>query len=105
MGLFGVNIIKPINSDYKNVDFMIQSLEKKNFNTSVFNTASYDLNTNSLYSGIDWLYTYVETIYMYDYNVLYFWLLNNIYDESIDFFFYLYGSYLYKLQVHNYFDL
>jgi hypothetical protein len=87
VGLFGVNIIKPISNDYKNVDSIIQSLEKKNSNTSIFNTQPYDLNTNSLYSGIDWLYTYVETIYMYDYNVLYFWLLNNIYDESIDFFF------------------
>ncbi len=40
-----------------------------------------------MYSGIDWLYTHVETLYMYDYKILYFWLLNNVYDESIDFFF------------------
>ena len=87
MGLFGVNIIKPTISDHKSIDLTIQSFEKKNFNTSVFNTTQYNIDTNSVYSGIDWLYTYVETIYMYDYNVVYFWLLNNVYDESIDFFF------------------
>ena len=40
-----------------------------------------------MYSGIDWLYTHVETMYIYDYKIVYFWLLNSIYDESIDFFF------------------
>ena len=40
-----------------------------------------------MYSGVDWLYTHVETLYMYDYKIIYFWLLNSVYDESIDFFF------------------
>ena len=87
MGFHGIDNIKTIPNNYSGFDLIAQSLEKKSFNASVFNTTHYDLNTNSLYSGIDWLYTYVETIYMYDYNVLYFWLLNSIYDESIDFFF------------------
>lgn len=86
MGLFGVNIIKPANTNNKH-DLLLNISEKKNFNTTIFNSQQYNTNTDSLYSGIDWLYTYVETIYMYDYNVVYFWLLNNIYDESMDFFF------------------
>lgn len=40
-----------------------------------------------MYNGLDWLYTHVETLYMYDYKIVYFWLLNSVYDESIDFFF------------------
>ena len=87
VGVFGVNSIKPTFNDYKTLDSINQIIDKKNFNTNVFNTPAYNVDTNSLYSGIDWLYTNVETIYMYDYNVLYFWLLNSIFDESVDFFF------------------
>lgn len=88
MGVYGVNSIKPMFfNDYKTFDLTNQIVDKKNFNTTVFNAPSYNIDTNSLYSGIDWLYTSVETIYMYDYNVLYFWLLNSVYDESVDFFF------------------
>lgn len=57
---------------------------KNDFNFSFF---SYDTSVQSMYSGIDWMYTHVETLYMFDYKVVYFWLLNNVYDESIDFFF------------------
>ena len=57
---------------------------KNDFNFSFFN---YDSGVHAMYSGVDWLYTHVETLYMYDYKVLYFWLLNSVYDESIDFFF------------------
>jgi hypothetical protein len=57
---------------------------KNDFNLSFF---SYDTAVHGLYSGVDWVYTYVETLYMYDYKIVYFWLLNNIYDESVDFFF------------------
>jgi len=48
---------------------------------------NYDNGVHAMYSGIDWIYTHVETLYMYDYKVLHFWLLNNVYDESMDFFF------------------
>ena len=57
---------------------------KNDFNLSFLN---YDTSIHAMYSGIDWVYTYVETLYMYDYKVVYFWLLNNVYDESMDFFF------------------
>lgn len=54
------------------------------FNLSFLN---YDAGIHAMYSGIDWVYTHVETLYMYDYKIVYFWLLNNVYDESMDFFF------------------
>jgi len=62
----------------------VSKLGKNNFNLSFLN---YDTSINAMYSGIDWLYTYVETLYVYDYKVIYFYLLNNVYDESMDFFF------------------
>lgn len=48
---------------------------------------NYDTAVHAMYSGIDWIYTSVETAYIFDYKIVYFWLLNSIYDESIDFFF------------------
>lgn len=57
---------------------------KNEFNLSFLN---YETGINAMYSGIDWVYTYVETLYAYDYKVVYFWLLNSVYDESMDFFF------------------
>lgn len=62
----------------------VTTLSKNDFSASFFN---YDTGIHAMYSGIDWVYTYVETLYIYDYKIVYFWLLNNIYDESIDFFF------------------
>ena len=80
----------------------VAKLGKNDFNLSFLN---YDTSINAMYSGIDWVYTYVETLYIYDYKIVYFWLLNNVYDESVDFFFYLFGTVHFKHQVYNYFDL
>ena len=62
----------------------ISSVITNDFNFPFLN---YDIGAHSMYNGIDWVYTHVETLYMYDYKIVYFWLLNNIYDESMDFFF------------------
>lgn len=62
----------------------IAKLGKNDFNLSSLN---YDTGIHAMYSGIDWLYTYVETLYAYDYKIVYFWFLNSVYDESMDFFF------------------
>lgn len=43
--------------------------------------------TNSLYHGIDWIYTFVDTVYSYDFKVWYFWFMNSIFDSSFDHFF------------------
>lgn len=58
-----------------------------NGNSINFSSFNYDSTVHTMYNGIDWLYTHVETLYMYDYKILYFWFLNNVYDESIDYFF------------------
>jgi hypothetical protein len=50
-------------------------------------TSNYEIGVHSIYSGVDWIYTHVETLYIFDYKIVYFWLLNSVYDESIDFFF------------------
>lgn len=64
------------------------ALDATNFiNTSDSYNLGYDFSVHSVYSGLDWVYTHVETLYMYDYKIVYFWLLNNVYDESVDFFF------------------
>ena len=79
----------------------VTTSSKNDFSASFLN---YETGIHAMYSGIDWVYTYVETLYIYDYKIVYFWLLNNVYDESIDFFFYQYGTLLYKFQDYNYFD-
>jgi len=62
----------------------VTNIEKNDFSLSFLN---YDTGIHAMYSGIDWIYTHVETLYIFDYKIMYFWLLNNIYDESMDFFF------------------
>lgn len=62
----------------------IGQVNSNDFNFFSFN---YDTGVHAMYSGVDWIYTHVETLYMYDYKIIYFYLLNNVYDESIDFFF------------------
>ncbi len=69
---------------YGSVIDVVQTTTKNDLNSLFFN---YETSVHALYSGIDWVYTHVETLYMYDYKIVYFWLLNNVYDESIDFFF------------------
>ena len=47
------------------------------------------LNTsnNCLYHGIDWIYTFTESMYAYEFKILYFKFLNSIFDDSFDYFF------------------
>jgi hypothetical protein len=56
MGLFGsvLDVAKMGNND-----FGLSSL-------------NYDTGIHAMYSGIDWVYTHVETLYMYDYKIVYF---------------------------------
>jgi len=56
-------------------------------NSSFLSSLTYENAVYNMFSGIDWIYTHVETLYIYDYKIIYFWLLNNVYDESLDFFF------------------
>lgn len=51
------------------------------------NTDLLDISVTFLYNGVDWLYTYVETVFSYDFKVWYFLFSNSIFDESFDIFF------------------
>lgn len=83
MGIFGLRSTLEDRDLYgANISYTAPS--STNFNAYSFN---YDSGVNSIYNGIDWIYTHVETLYIYDYKIMYFWLLNSVYDESIDFFF------------------
>jgi len=59
VGFFGLNLTATTFSDNSNY-------------SKILNTTTYNTSTNTLYSGIDWVYSYVETLYIYDYNVIYF---------------------------------
>lgn len=63
------------------------TLTSESSNIFSLSSISYDAGVHGMYSGIDWIYTHVESLYIYDYKIIYFLLLNNVYDESMDFFF------------------
>ena len=49
-----------------------------------------DVSVDSLYHGIDWLYTNVAYVSIYDFKVWYFLENNFIFDESFDFLFFFF---------------
>ena len=42
---------------------------------------------DSINHGVNWIYTFTETLYVYEYKVLYFTFLDSIFDDSFDFYF------------------
>lgn len=61
-----------------------------------------DFSTNSIYHGINWIYTFSETPFMYDFNISYNWFTNNIYQDTFDFNYY---SFWYSTLDISYFTL
>lgn len=53
------------------------------FNNFYFTTVC----SNSLYHGIDWVYTTADIVFSYDFRVWYFTFFDSIYDDSYDYFF------------------
>lgn len=49
-----------------------------------------NLSSNSVYHGINWIYTFTESPFMYDFNINYTWFTNNIYQDNFDFNYYSY---------------
>lgn len=48
----------------------------------------YSVFTNNMFGCVDWIYTTVESLYIFEYKIVYFWLCsNNTYSENFDFFF------------------
>lgn len=46
-----------------------------------------DLVSSSLTHGIDWIFSNVESMFVLDYKLVYFWMSNSLYDDSNDSFF------------------
>ena len=63
-------------------NFHIRNFEFEKNEFFITNTCA-----NCLYHGVDWIYTFVDTIYSYDFKVWYFWFMNSIFDNSFDYFF------------------
>lgn len=61
-----------------------------------------NLSTNPIYHGINWIYTFTETPFMYDFNISYNWFTNNIYQDTFDFNYY---SFWYSTLDISYFTL
>jgi len=47
----------------------VTKIGKNDFSLSSLN---YETNVHSIYNGIDWVYTHIEVLYMYDYKIVYF---------------------------------
>ena len=43
-------------------------------------------SSNSVWHGIDWIYTFTESMYAYEFKILYFKFLNSIFDDSFDYY-------------------
>jgi len=63
-------------------DYHLQNFEFERNEFFLTNVCS-----DCLYHGVDWVYTFVDTMYSYDFKVWYFWFMNSIFDNSFDFFF------------------
>jgi hypothetical protein len=82
MGIYGF-------SEWTNINFF-DSIDLANY------------SANSVYHGINWIYTFAETPFMYDFNVTYNWFTNNIYQDNFDFNYY---SFWYSSLDISYFTL
>lgn len=61
-------------------------LKLQNFN----HLNDYNFVKNDVFSGIDWIYTFVESMYAYDFRVFYFKYYNSFFDDSCDYFYNLF---------------
>lgn len=71
-----------------------------NFVNNQINTSYFDVCSNSLYHGIDWLYSTAQTIFSYDFRIWYVWSNDFIFDDSFSFFFNL--IWYYSLQINTF---
>ena len=61
-----------------------------------------DLCTTCLYHGVDWVYTTVETVTVYDVKFWYFWFLNMVFQDYYNF---SYNVYLLSQSITNYYQV
>jgi hypothetical protein len=60
-------------------------------NLSNFNhLTDYNFVKNDVFSGIDWIYTFVESMYAYNFRIFYYKYHNTFFDDSCDYFYNLF---------------
>lgn len=64
---------------------------------------SIDAAFNFLYSGVDWIYIFTESVYCYDFKLWYFKFYNSIFDNSFNFFFEFYWFFNLNFSVYQLF--
>jgi hypothetical protein len=50
----------------------------------------YSFVKNDVFSGIDWIYTFVESMYAYNFRIFYYKYHNTFFDDSCDYFYNLF---------------
>lgn len=52
--------------------------------------ADYNFVKNDVFSGIDWIYSFVESAYAYNFRIFYYKYYNTFFDDSCDYFYNLF---------------
>jgi hypothetical protein len=65
---------------------LTNTLELTNFN----HLTDYNFVKNDVFSGIDWIYTFVESMYAYNFRIFYYKYHNTFFDDSCDYFYNLF---------------
>jgi len=71
-----------------------------NFFNNQLTSSYFDVCSNSLYHGIDWIYSSAQTVFSYDFRVWYIWSNDFIFDDSFSFFFNI--IWYYSLQINTF---
>ena len=67
-------------------------LKLENFNK----LDDYSFVKNDVFSGVDWIYSFVESMYAYNFRVFYYKYYNTFFDDSCDYFYNLFWFFFYK---------
>ena len=80
----------PINTDLVNIKFISvnsnEVLNLENFNQ----LNDFNFVKNDVFSGIDWIYSFVESMYAYNFRIFYYKYYNTFFDDSCDYFYNLF---------------
>ena len=63
-----------------------EALKLENFNQ----LNDYSFVKNDVFSGIDWIYSFVESSYAYNFRIFYYKYYNTFFDDSCDYFYNLF---------------
>jgi hypothetical protein len=100
----GDELIRELNLDKKNLGSIslkpnqnLFKLEKGSLEssdpvvtTNLNHLTDYSFVKNDVFSGIDWIYTFVESMYAYNFRIFYYKYHNTFFDDSCDYFYNLF---------------